>query len=71
MKSIEEKLHNLERTRNRIITLIAKELSTNQIVEKLFLGPATIETHRHNIIWKKLGNKTPLISEICFEKKIG
>ena len=42
-----------------IIRLIAKELSTNQIAEKLFISPATVETHRHNIL-KKLGVKNSI-----------
>ncbi|MBA4853735.1 response regulator transcription factor [Emticicia sp. BO119] len=42
-----------------IIRLIAQELSTNQIAEKLFISPATVETHRHNIL-KKLGVKNSI-----------
>ncbi len=42
-----------------IIRLIAKELSTNQIAAKLFISPATVETHRHNIL-KKLGVKNSI-----------
>jgi DNA-binding NarL/FixJ family response regulator len=42
-----------------IIRLIAKELSTNQIAEKLYISPATVETHRHNIL-KKLGVKNSI-----------
>lgn len=42
-----------------IIRLIAREMSTNQIAEKLFISPATVETHRHNIL-KKLGAKNSI-----------
>ena len=42
-----------------IIRLIANEFSTNQIAEKLFISPATVETHRHNIL-KKLGAKNSI-----------
>ena len=35
-----------------IVRLIAQELSTNQIADKLFISPATVETHRHNILKK-------------------
>jgi DNA-binding NarL/FixJ family response regulator len=58
-ETIEEKLHNLSEREIEIITLIAQELSTNQIAEKLFLSPATVETHRHNIL-KKLGIKNSI-----------
>lgn len=39
-----------------IIRLIAEELSSNEIAERLFIAPKTVETHRHNII-KKLNVK--------------
>lgn len=39
-----------------IIRLIADEMSSNEIAEKLFIAPKTVETHRHNII-KKLNVK--------------
>jgi len=39
-----------------IIRLVAQELSTNAIAQKLFISPGTVETHRHNIL-RKLGVK--------------
>jgi DNA-binding NarL/FixJ family response regulator len=54
---IYDKLKNLSEREIEIIKLIANELNTNQIAEKLFLSPATVETHRHNIL-KKLGIKS-------------
>jgi DNA-binding NarL/FixJ family response regulator len=39
-----------------IIRLITKELSSQEIAEKLFISPKTVETHRHNIL-RKLGVK--------------
>lgn len=42
-----------------IIRLVAQELSTNAIAEKLFISPGTVETHRHNIL-RKLGVKNSI-----------
>lgn len=39
-----------------IIVLLAKELSSQEIAEILFISPKTVETHRHNIL-RKLGVK--------------
>ncbi|MBA4852840.1 response regulator transcription factor [Emticicia sp. BO119] len=39
-----------------IIRLLANELSSGEIAEKLFIAPKTVETHRHNIL-KKLNVK--------------
>jgi DNA-binding NarL/FixJ family response regulator len=58
-ETVEEKLHDLSEREIEIIVLIAKELSTAEIAEKLFLSPATVEKHRHNIL-KKLGMKNSL-----------
>ncbi|GAB3698411.1 response regulator transcription factor [Spirosoma flavus] len=42
-----------------IIKLVAQELSTNAIADKLFISPGTVETHRHNIL-RKLGVKNSI-----------
>jgi DNA-binding NarL/FixJ family response regulator len=57
--TVEDKFDELSPREIEIVTLIAQELSTNQIAEKLFLSPATVETHRHNIL-KKLGIKNSI-----------
>lgn len=58
-ETIEEKVENLSNREIEIVKLIAQEFSTNEIAEKLFLSPATVETHRHNIL-KKLGIKNAI-----------
>lgn len=57
--SIKDELAILSEREIEIIKLIAQEFSTNEIAEKLFLSPATVETHRHNIL-KKLGLKNSI-----------
>lgn len=42
-----------------IIRLIAQELSTSEIAERLFISVGTVETHRHNIL-RKLGVKNSI-----------
>ncbi|GAB2574725.1 response regulator [Spirosoma areae] len=42
-----------------VIHLVAQELSTNAIADKLFISPGTVETHRHNIL-RKLGVKNSI-----------
>lgn len=44
----------LTRREKEILRLIAEELTTNEIADKLFLSPYTVETHRKNLI-QKLG----------------
>lgn len=56
---IADKLKILSEREIEIIKLIANELNTNEIANKLFLSPATIETHRHNIL-KKLNIKSSI-----------
>ncbi|WP_341225859.1 response regulator transcription factor [uncultured Arcticibacterium sp.] len=53
---MEEEMPSLTAREIEIIELIGKEMSSIEIAEKLFLSPATVEKHRHNII-KKLGVK--------------
>ena len=57
--TIKDDLMNLSAREIEIIKLIAEEHSTNVIAEKLFLSPATVETHRHNIL-KKLRIKNSI-----------
>ncbi len=56
---ISDKLKNLSEREIEIIKLIANELNTNEIADKLFLSSATVETHRHNIL-KKLAIKSSI-----------
>jgi DNA-binding NarL/FixJ family response regulator len=56
---IANKLKNLSEREIEIIKMISNELNTNDIADKLFLSPATVETHRHNIL-KKLGIKSSI-----------
>lgn len=47
-----------------VLKLIQQGLTTNQIAEKLFISPHTVETHRKNLHLKSGLNKSlPLISE--------
>ncbi len=56
---IDEKLSQLSEREIEIIRMITRELSTNEIAEKLFISAGTVETHRHNI-FKKLGVKNAI-----------
>jgi DNA-binding NarL/FixJ family response regulator len=46
---------------NEIITLIAEGYTNNEIAEKLFLSPHTVNTHRKNILAKLGANNTAAI----------
>lgn len=60
--SVKSELAILSEREIEIIKLISQELSTNEIAEKLFLSPATVETHRHNILKKlRLKNSIGLV----------
>jgi DNA-binding NarL/FixJ family response regulator len=53
---ISQEFNQLTEREIEIIRLICNELSSQEIAEKLFIAPKTVETHRHNIL-KKLGLK--------------
>jgi DNA-binding NarL/FixJ family response regulator len=53
---ISQEFNQLTEREIEIIKLICNELSSQEIAEKLFIAPKTVETHRHNIL-KKLGLK--------------
>jgi two-component system nitrate/nitrite response regulator NarL len=56
-----EEVENIRLTRREeeILRLIARECTTPEIAEKLFIAPSTVETHRRNLI-AKLGVKGTL-----------
>jgi len=56
-KIIEDKIHQLTPREIEIIKLITKEFTTNEIAEKLFISPRTVDTHRKNIL-EKTNSKT-------------
>jgi DNA-binding NarL/FixJ family response regulator len=51
-KTIEHVEHQLTPREIEIIKLITEEFTTNEIAEKLFISPRTVDTHRKNILEK-------------------
>ncbi|MFK5878923.1 MAG: LuxR C-terminal-related transcriptional regulator [Flavobacteriaceae bacterium] len=61
---------NLTRREQEVLVAIYEELTTQQISEKLFISPKTVETHRMNIM-SKLGAKNSVgIIKIAIEKEL-
>lgn len=50
-----------------VLRLVAKELSTNQIAEKLYISVPTVETHRRNLM-QKIGAKS-VVGMVLFAVK--
>lgn len=60
----------LTRREKEVLRAISEELTTQQISEKLFISPKTVETHRMNIM-SKLGAKNSVgIIKIAIEKEL-
>lgn len=60
----------LTRREHDVLVAISEELTTQQISEKLFISPKTVETHRMNIM-SKLGAKNSVgIIKIAIEKEL-
>ncbi len=61
---------NLTRREHDVLVAISEELTTQEISEKLFISPKTVETHRMNIM-SKLGAKNSVgIIKIAMEKQL-
>lgn len=60
----------LTRREQDVLVAISEELTTQEISEKLFISPKTVETHRMNIM-SKLGAKNSVgIIKIALEKEL-
>lgn len=63
-------LKNLSPREIEIIKLIVEENTTNQIAEKLFISPRTVDTHRKNIL-QKINTKTIVgLIKFAYENKL-
>ncbi len=61
---------NLTRREQEVLIAISEQLTTQEISEKLFISPKTVETHRMNIM-SKLGAKNSVgIIKIAIEKEL-
>ena len=69
-KIITENNKSLSQREIEILKLIVQENSTNQIAEKLFISPRTVDTHRKNIL-QKTNTKTLVgLIKFAFENKL-
>jgi len=67
-----EDLPRLTRREKEILTMVADGYTSNQIAEKLFLSPVTIETHRRNLLTKfKVKNMIELVQFALTHKLLG
>ncbi len=53
-----------------VIDLIVKELTTNEIADKLFISPRTVETHRKNIMIKTQSKTLVGLIKFAFRNKL-
>jgi DNA-binding NarL/FixJ family response regulator len=56
-------------TERKVLALIAKHKTTNEIADELFVSPRTIETHRHNICAKLGIHGTNALLRFAFDNK--
>lgn len=70
-KTVDNRLKpNLTRREQEVLIAISEELTTQEISEKLFISPKTVETHRMNIM-SKLGAKNSVgIIKTAIEKEL-
>lgn len=67
-----EDLPHLTRREKEILIMISNGHTSNQIAEKLFLSPVTVETHRRNLLTKfKVKNMVELVQLALKHKLLG
>lgn len=60
---------NLTRREKEILRLIATGETTQQIADKLYVSPLTIETHRRNLMQKFNVNNAPALIKVAIDYK--
>jgi DNA-binding NarL/FixJ family response regulator len=53
-----------------ILSLIAEGLTNNQIAEKLFISPLTVDSHRKNLLTKLNVNNTASLIKLAVENHL-
>ena len=53
-----------------VLTLIAEGLTNNQIAEKLFISPLTVDSHRKNLLTKLQVNNTAALIRLAIEHRL-
>ncbi len=68
--NVNSKLNELTKTEKNVLKLIARDLSTKEIAEMLFVSPKTIENHRANICKKLNITGVNAIQKFLLKNKI-
>lgn len=61
----EDELPTLTRREKEILQMIAEGLTTNDIAQKIFLSPYTVDTHRKNLLTKFEVHNTALLIKVA------
>lgn len=67
-KQHNEDLPLLTRREKEVLELIAAGMTNNEMAEKLFVSPATIDTHRKNLLAKFSAKNTAILIKAAVEK---
>jgi DNA-binding NarL/FixJ family response regulator len=62
-----DNLPDLTKREKEVLQLISEGLTNNQIAEKLFISPSTVDTHRKNMITKLEVNNTASLIRFAVE----
>ena len=60
-------LPTLTKREKEILNYIAEGLTNNQIAEKLFISPLTVDSHRKNLLTKRNVNNTASLIRFAME----
>lgn len=65
-----ESLPELTKREKEILQLISEGLTNNQIAEKLFISPLTVDSHRKNLLTKLNANNTASLIRFAMENRL-